>query len=117
MHIDPKSKIAGIPALKIRDFLRKAESYTWQAEFLQKRLRVSLHKANQIISKLAELGYIEPDDRSNEKNHCVFIRELLLLLGDLKTRNDTIHLFVHRGILNLCPFLSIKSGVLKTYYR
>lgn len=67
MYIDPKSKIAGLPALKIRDFLRKAGDSSWRVDFLEKELRVSFREANQIISKLAELGYIEIDKRNQLK--------------------------------------------------
>lgn len=69
MYIDPKSKIAGIPALKIRDFLRKTENYNWSVEFFQESLHVSLQEAEQIVSKLGKLGYIEPVDRSKHERY------------------------------------------------
>lgn len=69
MYIDPKSKIAGISALTIRNFLRKTKNSTWQKEYLQNNLRVSPHRAQKITSELLELGYIEPDDRTWYKHY------------------------------------------------
>jgi hypothetical protein len=59
MNIDPKSMIAGQPALKIRSFFRKADSSSWNAGFVAEALSITLKEARSIIQELCRLGYIE----------------------------------------------------------
>jgi hypothetical protein len=63
MNIDPRSMIAGQPALKIRSLFRKADSSSWDAEFVAEKLCITLEAARSVIQELHQLGYIEPDPR------------------------------------------------------
>jgi hypothetical protein len=59
MFVDPKSRIAGVPALKVRDFLRQASDHFWRSTHAATRLEVSTTRMKALIAELARLGYIE----------------------------------------------------------
>jgi len=59
MYIDPKSTIAGLPALTIRGFLRRAGFEDWCAEMLADHLNLSSRKGSAVLRELTRLGYIE----------------------------------------------------------
>jgi predicted nucleotidyltransferase len=60
MHIDPKSQIAGVPSLRVREFLRRMEERTWPLESVVKLLYLSDVQAIELTAELLRLGYIEP---------------------------------------------------------
>jgi len=62
MRIDPKSSIAGRPALEIRNLLRRGMGYQWTPMFVCERLGVSEAEAQRVIDELSREGYIELDD-------------------------------------------------------
>lgn len=68
MNIDPKSKIAGLPAIKIRDFLRLCRDSSWSIEFVVSHLEISKPKANDILRQLIKLGYVQKDDMHRNRN-------------------------------------------------
>ncbi len=61
MHIDPKAEIAGLPALAVRRFFRRSRSYSWEPTRLQREFRLAPERAEQVITELHRLGFIEPD--------------------------------------------------------
>ena len=66
MRIDPKSKIAGQPALKMRAFLRTAGDSGWNVLFVKNFFKITNEEALQTLKDLAQDGYIEPDSFQNE---------------------------------------------------
>ena len=67
MHIDPKSQIAGVPSLRVRELLHRMRRRTWSLEFVVKRLDLSDAQAAELTAELLRLGYIEPT--SSDTNH------------------------------------------------
>ncbi len=65
MRIDRSELIAGIPILKIRDFLRWASGDEWRLEALCDRLKISKHKAQLVLRELIARGWVErmPKDK------------------------------------------------------
>lgn len=62
MNVDPKTTIAGVPILRVRDALRRlgpSRSMTDRAEFLTYWLKVPSQQAEQIGETLAAQGLIE----------------------------------------------------------
>lgn len=59
MHIDSKSTIAGVPAISVRDFLRRADDLQWSLEYVGQRLRLSTAQAKSLVTELLRLGYVE----------------------------------------------------------
>jgi hypothetical protein len=58
VHIDPAAKIAGHPALAVRDFLRRHANTVWYADRLAVVLKVPPTTARAIVKELARLGYV-----------------------------------------------------------
>lgn len=63
MYLDPKSKIAGKPALEVRDFLKRMDEYLWSTATVREAFHVPDEEARAFISQLAKLGLVEPDPR------------------------------------------------------
>ncbi len=59
MFLDSKSKIAGYPALQIRDFLRRGWYRQNFVEYASEELKCSQSEATRILDDLVGLGYIE----------------------------------------------------------
>jgi len=62
MYIDPKSAIAGLPALKIRDLLRKIGDRSVTPEFIADRLGLEEAAAAALARDLVAKGYLEEDE-------------------------------------------------------
>jgi predicted nucleotidyltransferase len=60
MYIDPKSQIAGVPALQVRKFLRRLDGYEWTGADIAASLDLPGSRAEKLVSELLQLGYIEP---------------------------------------------------------
>jgi len=60
MYVDPKGNIVGIPAIKVRDFLRKVQDSYWTTESAALNLQLSHRRAQALISELLHRRYIEP---------------------------------------------------------
>lgn len=58
MHISTKTYIAGQPAIKVRDFLRKADGGLWDASFARSYFDVTESRAQSLINDLSENKYI-----------------------------------------------------------
>lgn len=58
MYVDPKSKIAGLPSLVVRSFLRDSRSFQWSVHHAADRLRVSPRRAARVLQELIALGYV-----------------------------------------------------------
>jgi len=67
MHIDPKSQIAGVPSLRVREFLHRMRRSPWPLESVAKRLDLSEAQAAELTAELLRLGYIE--STSSDTNH------------------------------------------------
>src|SRR6266545_958628 len=68
MNVEPKTTIAGVPILRVRDSLRRlgpGRYMTDRAEFLAYRLKVSREQAEQVGEALAAQGLIERDDHGD----------------------------------------------------
>ncbi len=59
MYLDPKSQIAGIPAMQVRDFLKHNRDYEWTQNRVAECLNLSDEDAEALISELSRLGYVE----------------------------------------------------------
>ncbi len=68
MHIDPSSTIAGVPALKVRDFLRRDGDGLLRADHMAARLKIDLVKANAVLDELMNRRMAErvPDGKRGE---------------------------------------------------
>ena len=62
MYIDPKSQIAKVPAMRVRDFLHRTRDAYWTCETVANRLKLSDARAQALVSELLRLGYIETSD-------------------------------------------------------
>ena len=59
MRIDPKTTIARQPAVRVRDFLRSSGSGLWALGFVQKRLKIDLAPAQELVEELLRRGLVE----------------------------------------------------------
>jgi predicted nucleotidyltransferase len=59
MFIDPKSTVAGLPAIKIRDFLHRAGDGGWTVAYAGSCLSVTESQAAAVVAELVQLGYVE----------------------------------------------------------
>src|SRR5258708_31111170 len=68
MHIDPSSTIAGVPALKVRDFWRRDGDGLLRADHMAARLKIDLVKANAVLDELMNRRMAErvPDGKRGE---------------------------------------------------
>ncbi len=67
MYLDPKSKIAGKPALEVRSFLKRMDEFLWSTDTVCKVFRMSDEEARAFISQLVSLGLVEADSRTEER--------------------------------------------------
>lgn len=60
MRIDPNEKIAELPILDVRDFLRHVNTENeWGKHYVVSKLKISHKKAGNLIKALELNGYIE----------------------------------------------------------
>jgi predicted nucleotidyltransferase len=66
VRIDPHEKIAGLPAVAVRDFLRRSDNFT--ATDLAQTFKLTLAEAQRVARELQAVGLIEPskDERDDE---------------------------------------------------
>jgi len=69
MYIDPKSQIAKVPAMRVRDFLHRTRDAYWTCETVANRLKLSDARAQALVSELLRLGYIERSDVADGKHY------------------------------------------------
>ena len=70
MRIDPKSNICGIPALKVRDAVRRLARWsTFDGDDLARELRIPHDSASAVAGYLQSNGYIE-DAQRREGGRC-----------------------------------------------
>ena len=60
MRIDPKTKIAGFPIMRVRDALKKIAWRDWSAEWLQDVLHADPSAVSGLMEALRSDGFIEP---------------------------------------------------------
>jgi hypothetical protein len=63
MRIDRKETIAGVPILRIRDFLRRIDDEIANKDFIAQWCDVSSRKGAEIIRVLLARGWLEPVER------------------------------------------------------
>jgi predicted nucleotidyltransferase/predicted transcriptional regulator len=61
MQLDPNDTIAGLPILKVRDFLREWED-GWDISNLATAFRITQDKAEQVVHELLNRGDIQRDE-------------------------------------------------------
>jgi predicted nucleotidyltransferase len=69
MYLDPKSLIAGISALQVRDFLKPLYNCHWTTRYLAQHLHLSDRDAENLILELLRLGYIEVAVEYSDQQH------------------------------------------------
>ncbi len=67
MHIDSKSEIAGLPALLVRDFLKKSVMVHYSIEGVMEYFGISKRAAQKVVKELLGLGYLKEDTFHGEK--------------------------------------------------
>ncbi|MCB9757916.1 MAG: hypothetical protein H6753_05800 [Candidatus Omnitrophica bacterium] len=67
MHLDTKTHIARQPAIKVRDFLRKADGGLWGAPYASDFFKISHDEAEALIGELADKEYITPNRIRNKE--------------------------------------------------
>src|SRR5690348_3245646 len=60
MYVDPRSTVAGLPALTTRAFLRHAGDTLWTVGYLTEVAKVTIAKARRVTRDLVALGYVVP---------------------------------------------------------
>jgi hypothetical protein len=63
MRIDAKSEIAGVAAIKVRDYLRDVQGHRFGADNIAYGLRISGGKARVVLDELLARKYIEKAER------------------------------------------------------
>ena len=63
MRVDSKADIAGIPAIKVRDYMRDVQSHSFGADNVAYGLKISVSKARAVIKELLARGYIKKAER------------------------------------------------------
>src|SRR5688572_14673012 len=63
MHIDKNELLAGIPAKRLRDTLRKMDNAEWSPDKLTRELGVGQNDAVSVLAALVAEGYIEAAKR------------------------------------------------------
>lgn len=63
MRIDAKSEIAGISAIKLRDYLRDVQGHSFGTDNLAYGLKISVRKARAVMRELLARKYIEKAER------------------------------------------------------
>jgi len=58
MYLDPRSEIAGLPALEVRRLLQRVDTSDWTLGYAQEILEVSSEVSKQLIDELLAHGYI-----------------------------------------------------------
>jgi len=57
MYVDPKGEIGGVPAVQVRDFLRREEE--WRPDYLRSHFGLAPSGAETLTAELLRLGYVE----------------------------------------------------------
>jgi predicted nucleotidyltransferase len=60
MYLDPKSEIAGVSALSVRDFLKRWQRRDWSVESVAESLKLSAARARALVARLIALGLATP---------------------------------------------------------
>jgi hypothetical protein len=67
MRVKTADSICGVPAVALRDALRRAgRSDAWTVDFLRQLLDLSARRAQQLVRELAESGYIERESKRSD---------------------------------------------------
>ena len=67
MRIDLSEQIGGLPAGKIRDFLRRSHGDGWGMEFVRRALRTDAATAERVVAALEARGFVTRIIRSDEQ--------------------------------------------------
>jgi hypothetical protein len=69
MRIDSKGQIAGVPVLVVRDYLRRMIPFRLSAHSIASDLKLSGPRAEELVSHLLRLGYVDPIDTLDGEQH------------------------------------------------
>jgi predicted nucleotidyltransferase len=64
MTIDPKAKLAGVPLIEIRNFLRRHKFNPLRVEYAQDFFRIQCKRAAALITVLEREGYLEKERKT-----------------------------------------------------
>lgn len=67
MHIKPGTKLGGIPAVKVRDFVKRYRHVEWTQNQVEDELLVSAGTANLILLELLDKGVVRQDSRQRKE--------------------------------------------------
>jgi hypothetical protein len=70
MHIDPRSEIDGIPALRIRDCIRRVRGSWITPEYMARCLKVSAPLAARLVDSLIRLGILRESHLIGDGHQC-----------------------------------------------
>ena len=73
MRIDSKSEIAGIPAVKLRDYLKDVQRHRFSADSIACGLKISIRQARAVVKELLDRRYIEKTERFKFEKRDVYI--------------------------------------------
>lgn len=63
MRVDSNADIAGIPAIKVRDYMRDVQRHRFGADNIAYGLKILVAKARAVIKELLACGYISGQQR------------------------------------------------------
>lgn len=63
MRVESKADIAGIPAIKVRDYMRDVQGHRFGTDNLAYGLKISVRKARAVVKELLARRYIERAER------------------------------------------------------
>jgi len=66
MHVDPTSKIAGLPVLRLRSYFRRVGEAEWPIEKLAEEFSLELSAATAIARDLVRMGLAEDSARTGK---------------------------------------------------
>lgn len=66
MHLDTKITIAGQPAIKVRDFLRRSDVGVWDVAYARDYFKLAEDEAQNLVNELAEKELIASNRIRNE---------------------------------------------------
>jgi hypothetical protein len=70
MRVESKADIAGIPVIKVRDYIRDVQAHRFGADNLAYGLKISVSKARAVVKELLARGYIKKAERLKfERGH------------------------------------------------
>lgn len=103
MNIDSKSEIAGVPALRVRNLMRRIGAFEIYSPFVARQLHISNEEAEKMIKLLVKQGFlVETDCSHNERGYEATLKGRSLALASAakpitrKTADRVVEEFMNR---------------------